>query len=459
MTARAFLEPVFGAHLDDALFDELRRTEYARLDADNQAYLDFTGTALYADRQITAHAARLRRVVLGNPHSENCPSLVSTAMIREAKARVLAFLDASPSDYVVCFAANTSAAIKLVAESFPFGEFSGLALTADNHNSMNGIREFARGKGAAVRYIGLDDELRLVSPRKVLRSLPPGGLFGFPAQSNFSGVKHSLSLIDVAHRCGHVVLLDAAAFLPTNALSLKRNPADFVALSIYKIAGYPTGVGALVARRESLARLARPWFAGGTVAYVSVQHGTHRLSGDEAQAFEDGTPAFVDMAAVADGLDFLEGIGMDRINRHVMRRTTAFLAGLQKLVRRDGSPLVRIHGPSVAGDRGATIAFNVIGRTGDVLPFAHVVERARNEGVSFRGGCFCNPGASEAAFRFPPDATARCFRSLGDQDFSVEKFSECLGPGIPVGAVRASMGIATNECDIDRALAVVASFG
>ncbi|HMA20262.1 MAG TPA: hypothetical protein VKO87_05635, partial [Gemmatimonadaceae bacterium] len=64
----------------------------------------------------------------------------------------------------------------------------------------------------------------------------------------------------------------------------------------------------------------------------------------------------------------------------------------------------------------------------------------------------------EAAFKFPPDATARCFRSLGDQDFTAEKFSECLGPGIPVGAVRASMGIATNECDIDRALAVVASF-
>ena len=43
MTARAFLEATFGAHLDDALFDELRKTEYARLDADNQAYLDFTG--------------------------------------------------------------------------------------------------------------------------------------------------------------------------------------------------------------------------------------------------------------------------------------------------------------------------------------------------------------------------------------------------------------------------------
>jgi len=39
--------------------------------------------------------------------------------------------------------------------------------------------------------------------------------------------------------------------------------------------GYPTGVGALIARRDSLARLRRPWFAGGTVEYVSVQTGSH----------------------------------------------------------------------------------------------------------------------------------------------------------------------------------------
>ena len=140
---------------------------------------------------------------------------------------------------------------------------------------MNGIREFARAKSAPVRYVQLDNELRLASPLTALRTFAAGGLFGFPAQSNFSGVKHPLSLISDARRLGYTVLLDAAAFLPSNRLSLRRYPADFVALSIYKITGFPTGVGALVARRESLARLIRPWFAGGTVEYASVQHGTH----------------------------------------------------------------------------------------------------------------------------------------------------------------------------------------
>ena len=69
---------------------------------------------------------------------------------------------------------------------------------------------------------------------------------------------------------GHRVLLDAAAYVPTGMLDLAVVTPDFVTLSIYKIAGYPTGIGALVARREALAELARPWFAGGTVDWVTI---------------------------------------------------------------------------------------------------------------------------------------------------------------------------------------------
>jgi selenocysteine lyase/cysteine desulfurase len=459
MTAAYSLPSTATRESSSRFFDELRATEYARLDKDDQAYLDYTGSGLYAERQITSHSRRLRGCVLGNPHSENGPSLHSTALINETRTKLLRFLDASPQEYAVIFVANTSAAIKLVAESFPFDGETPLVLSADNHNSMNGVREFARAKGAAVRYIPLDEELRLQGARALLvgsRS-PNGGLFGFPAQSNFSGVKHPLALINDAHRLGYMVLLDAAAFLPTNRISLSRYHPDFLALSIYKITGYPTGVGALVARRESLKKLRRPWFAGGTVEYASVQHGTHLLA-DRVEGFEDGTPAFIDIAAVADGLSLLEEIGVDRISAHVARHAARFMSELSMMRRRDDSKLVRIYGPLDSVNRGATIAFNVISRTGNVVPFARVVERARNEGVSLRGGCFCNPGASEAAFDFPKDATRMCLQEAARSGFTIDKFSACVGPAIPVGAVRASMGIATNERDVDRALAIVASF-
>ena len=95
-------------------------------------------------------------------------------------------------------------------------------------------------------------------------------LFAYPAQSNFSSVKHPLEWIEKAHAHGWDVLLDAAAFVPSNPLDLGKYRADFVPLSFYKIFGYPTGIGALLARRETLKKLHRPWFAGGTITVNSA---------------------------------------------------------------------------------------------------------------------------------------------------------------------------------------------
>jgi selenocysteine lyase/cysteine desulfurase len=444
----------------DPFFAELRRSEYARLDAAGEAYLDFTGSALYSNRQIDAHSSRLKTSVFGNPHSENGPSRASTAVIDRARAAVLDFLDASPAKYAVVFTANTSAAIKLVAESYPFGKQRGLVLSADNHNSMNGIRQFACARGAKVKYLLLDDELTLDDPLPNLENFcgELGGLFGYPAQSNFSGVKHSLDYVGDAQAMGYDVILDAAAYMPTNKLSLTKCPADFVAFSGYKILGYPTGVGALVARREKLAMLTRPWFAGGTVEYVSVQHGSHLLRGADAGAFEDGTPAFLSIAALGDGFEMLSEIGMENIQKHVAKLTAYMLDRLRSLRRSDGGDLVVVYGPQAHENRGGTIAFNVLRNDGTVIPFSQVEDRARETGVSLRGGCFCNPGAAEKAFGFPPRETARCFSELRDGQFSIERFSECLGPEIAVGAVRASVGIPTSVRDIDRAVEVIESF-
>lgn len=444
----------------EPFFAELRRSEYPRLDAVGEAYLDYTGSALYSNRQIDAHSSRLKSSIFGNPHSENTPSRSSTAAIEKARGAVLDFLDSSPADYAVIFTANTSAAIKLVAESYPFGKQRGLVLTADNHNSMNGIRQFACARRAKVKYLPLDDELTLDDPLPKLENFcgELGGLFGFPAQSNFSGVKHSLDHVGEAQAIGYDVILDAAAYMPTNKLSLTKHPADFVAFSGYKILGYPTGVGALVAKREKLALLTRPWFAGGTVEYASVQHGTHLLRGASDGAFEDGTPAFLSIAALGDGFEMLSEIGMENIQRHVAKLSAYMLNRVRSLRRRDGGDLVVVYGPRQVENRGGTISFNVLRNDGTAIPFSQVEDRAREAGVSLRGGCFCNPGAAEKAFGFPTRETGRCFSELHDGEFSIEKFSECLGPEIAVGAVRASVGIPTSVRDVDRAVEVIESF-
>lgn len=419
-------------------FADLRRREFARLDAQRHAYLDYTGAALYGASQVRAHMALLEQGLFGNPHSDSAPSRASTEAMEHARSLVLRFLDVDESTHDVVFTANTTAAIKLVAEGYPFHPYTTFAVSADNHNSVLGIREYARRAGARVRVLPLDYELRLREP---FDELGPG-LFAFPAQSNFSGVRHPLSLVEEARKRGFDVLVDIAAYAPSRAISLRDVPADFAALSFYKLFGYPTGVGALIARREALARLHRTWFAGGTVLYASVAADRHRLR-PRHEGFEDGTPNFLGLAALDAGFGLLEEVGMPRLCAHVARLTSLFLEGVASM------PRVRVYGPYDLNGRGGTVAFNV-----DGVPFPLVEQRAREAGVSLRGGCFCNPGASEAAFGLDA-GLASCLDDLGDE-FSVERFASCTRKA--VGAVRASFGMATNEEDVHRALDVLASF-
>lgn len=393
-------------------FDALRRREFARLDEQGHTYADYMGSALYGASQIRAHQELLTAGIYGNPHSESPASRASTAIIERVRAIVLRFFDADPSQYEVLFTANSTAAIKLVAESYPFDSERGFVLSIDNHNSVNGIREYARRAGAATRYINLERD-----------PLPQAkGLFAFPAKSNFSGALYPLSLIDIAHRRGLDVLLDAAAYAPRHPLSLREWRADFVAISFYKLFGYPTGVGALVARRDALAKLRRPWFAGGTVTFASVDADRHRLR-DGAEGFEDGTPDFLSITALPAGFALLEEIGMERVEAHVDRLMTMFHCAIE--------PFATTYG------RGT---FNI-----EAMPYWEVEELARRENISLRGGCFCNPGASELAFGL--QNVGPCLDRIGG-DFSVERLAGCMDK--QVGAVRVSFGIANNDRDVLR---------
>jgi selenocysteine lyase/cysteine desulfurase len=452
------LRPAPTAASPDAFdFAALRRREFARLDAQGHCYLDYTGSALYGASQVQAHLRLLEAGLFGNPHSESNPSRASTQVIEEAREAVLRFLDVDASTHVVCFTANSSAAIKLVAESYPFTAGRQLLLSADNHNSVNGMREYARAAGSAVRILPLQASLELHEPERQLRDAATAGagLLAFPAQSNFSGVRHPLVLVRQAQAFGFDVLLDCAAFAASHPLSLREYPADFAVLSFYKLFGYPTGIGALVMRREAMRRLRRPWFAGGTVRFASVLADSHRLH-DGAEGFEDGTPDFLGIAALASGFALLEHVGMERLKQHVAALTAELFAQLIRLRHADGAPMIRLYGPDHLHARGGTIAFNLLDAQGRLLPCTHVEAAARQAGISVRAGCFCNPGASEVAFGIEPGRLRHCLHEL-DEAFTPSRLSACTGT--EVGAVRVSVGLANNSDDLGRLVRLLSGLG
>ena len=441
---------------DATRLDRLRATEYGRLDAEGQVYLDYTGGGLYAESQLSDHLDLLRHAVLGNPHSINPTSAAATELLERARTAVLRYFNAS-DEYSVVFTPNATGALKLVGESYPFDPGSRYLLTSDNHNSVNGIREFARAAGAKTTYLPSTlpslrvDESQLEAG---LRRAEGGraNLFAYPAQSNFSGVQHPLEWIAVAQSAGWDVLVDCAAFVPTNRLDLSEWKPDFVPISLYKLLGYPTGVGCLLVRKQALARLRRPWFAGGTIATVSVQGDWHALA-DGEPAFEDGTVNYLSLPAVEQGIRHIEGIGIDTIHTRVACLTDWLLDELAALRYRNGRPVVQIHGPQTMHRRGGTVAFNFLRPDGSLVDVRVVDSRAADHGVSLRTGCFCNPGAAELVYEIPPDALLRRTGSPSSSD-------HLRALGIESGgAVRVSLGVATTFRDVHRFMQFASTFG
>ncbi|MET0902717.1 MAG: aminotransferase class V-fold PLP-dependent enzyme [Acidimicrobiales bacterium] len=446
----------------DGTFAELRGTEYGRLDATGNVYLDYTGGGLHAESQLDAHVDLLRHLVLGNPHSNNPTSLASTALVREAREEVCRFFNAPPDEYLCIFTANASAALRLVGEAYRFAPGGTFALTYDNHNSVNGIREFARRKGAEVAYVPVvapDLRLDRDAMTGVLRRADPSALnlLAFPAQSNFSGVQHPLDLVDEAHRLGWDVLVDAAAFAPTNRFDVARVRPDFVACSFYKIIGYPTGIGCLLMRRDRLERMARPWFAGGTITIASVQGDGHHLHRDEA-GFEDGTVDYLGLPAVVTGLQHIERIGRGAIHQRVVCLTRWVLDALAGLRHSNGRALVQVLGPTDMVDRGGTVSFVMRDPYGNAIDDRRVEELANLDDISLRTGCFCNPGAGEIAHHLSAREMRQWFE--GDEPVS---FGELRGQlqeryDVLVAAIRISFGVATTFGDVYRFLAFLQGF-
>ncbi len=451
----AFLKS-YPAYPTTHTLDEVRASDYSRLDLGGHIYLDYTGGGLYAESQLRRHTKLLSERVFGNPHSGNPTSQAATQLVEHAREYVLKFFKADPEEYLAIFTANASGALKLVGESYPFpgGRY---LLTFDNHNSVNGIREFAHVRGAQVTYIPImlpDMRVDASQLSRELRRPSKSGhnLFAYPAQSNFSSVQHPLAWIEEAHQHGWDVLLDAAAFVPTNKLDLSVVKPDFVPISFYKMFGYPTGIGALIARKEALAKLHRPWFAGGTITVASVQGDKYYLA-DGASAFEDGTIDYLNIPAVEIGLKHLESIGYEIIHERVCALTGWLLDNLVSMRHSNGTPLVRVYGPVTMQERGGAVALNFYDKDGRALDHRFIEQKANDVNISLRTGCFCNPGAGEVALGISRVELDVCFTQPGHQDrLTVDDFRHCID-GKSSGAVRISVGMVTNFEDIQVFLA------
>ncbi|PRX14240.1 aminotransferase class V-fold PLP-dependent enzyme [Nonlabens ulvanivorans] len=434
--------------LHDTYFNDLRRKEYSRLCQQQHTYLDFTGGNLYAQSQLDEHQSLLRNNVLGNPHSGNPSSLLATQLVQEARDEVLTFFNAS-EDYQCVFTQNASGALKIVGECYPHNKDSHLLMLADNHNSVHGMREYCSKQGGSYSYAPLNYEDLMISDQDLEESLQQHAykknkLFTYPAQSNVSGVKHDLEWINKAQSNGWDVCLDAAAYVPSSPLDLKKYQPEFVAVSFYKIFGYPTGLGCLLIKKSAFHKLEKKWFAGGTVQYASVSNPFYFLA-DDYERFENGTISYLDIPAVTIGLNYISKIGMQRINERITSMTKYLYQSLKDIRYNDGSRFIHLFGPSCRETTGGTIIMNFFNPDGALISVYDVEEKANLMNISLRSGCFCNPGIDELNNHITNDGIENEFYTSDNSNRKdlVRKLKNMRG------ATRVSVGIATTQKDLD----------
>ena len=113
--------------------------------------------------------------------------------------------------------------------------------------------------------------------------------------------------------------------------------------------------------------------------------------------------------------------------------------------------MARIYGPASTRDRGGTVAFNLLDPSGRVIDERAVARDTAAAGISIRTGCFCNPGAGEGAFQL---TRGRLAPSAAGTRPTMDQYVDLLG--LPSGgALRASVGLASNIGDVERFLAFV----
>lgn len=402
----------------------------------------------------------------GNPHSDSTPSAVAGHRIDAIREKALRFFKADPEEWDLVFVANATAAIKLTIECLTDHAASAhkqlwYGYHRDSHTSVVGVRELT----TTSRCFASDDEVeKWIECGGIGGPLPRQlGLFAYPGQSNMTGRRLPLTWPGMIKqnvlRANTYTLLDAAALASTAQLDLSNTheSPDFVALSFYKIFGFPN-IGALLVQKSAAHVLTkRKYFGGGTVDMVVTINDTWhaRKTATIHDALEDGTLPFHSIFALDHAINVHQRLygpePMKFISRHTAQLSKQLYDNLSNLRHRNGKSVIRMYKEpsSVYGcskTQGATIAFNVLKSDGSLIPYTEVEKLANGHGIYIRSGSLCNPGGMATYLDWSPEEMRAAFTS----GHRCSNPTEIVG-GKATGVVRVSLGGMSTASDI-RAL-------
>ena len=237
----------------------------------------------------------------------------ATDLFEGAREAVRRFVNAASTREIV-FVRGTTEAVNLVAQSWGrprLGPGDEIVLShLEHHANIVPWQMLCEQTGARLRVIPMtrSGELDFDAYRSLLG--PRTRLLALTHVSNALGtVVPVREYIAEARRHGAAVLLDGAQAVPHMPVDVQALDCDFYCFSAHKMCG-PTGIGVLYGR-EALLRAMPPWQGGGDmILSVSFEKTTYN---DLPWKFEAGTPHIAGAVGLAAAIDYLGGIGIERI--------------------------------------------------------------------------------------------------------------------------------------------------
>jgi cysteine desulfurase/selenocysteine lyase len=323
-------------------------------------------------------------------------SELATEAYEQARSKMQHFINAADPSEII-FVRGTTEGINLVAQTYGrahVGKGDDVIISAlEHHSNIVPWQILCEQQGAQLRVVPINDkgELLLDEFEKLLS--PKTKLVAIAHVSNALGTIVPLRhVIELAHQRSVPVLVDGAQAAPHLRIDVQALDADFYVFSGHKVYG-PTGIGVLYGKRHLLEAMP-PWQGGGDM--ISSVTFEKTLYNKLPYKFEAGTPDISGVIAFGAAIDYVTGIGLDRIAAHehdLLVYTTQQLSSI---------PGVRLIG--TAKEKAAVVSF--------VLDNVHAHDVGTildQEGVAVRTGHHC---AQPLMQRFGVDATARASFAL-----------------------------------------------
>jgi selenocysteine lyase/cysteine desulfurase len=364
------------------------------------ANLDYAASAP-ALATVAAHVATALPYYASVHRGAGYASQVSTALLENSRTCVGRFVGARPDDVVV-FVRNTTDALNLLASAVPAGG-SVLYLDVEHHANLVPWQR----RGDVVRTAGRT----LAATLRALESALAAAAVALVAVTGASNVTGELlplaEIVELAHRHGARVAVDAAQLAPHRRISLAESGVDYVAFSGHKLYA-PYGAGVLAGRRDWL-DAAPAYLAGGGAVREVTTRGTEWAPAPTRH--EAGTPNVLGAAALAKACETLAGLGAAALEAHENALRERLVAGLGRFAE---VGVLRIWDDGA--DAIGVVAFTVAGYDAGLVAAYLSAEHA----IGVRDGRFC-----------------------------AHPLLARLGLGRD-GAVRASFGVGSTAEDVDR---------